>query len=299
MKKVFFRQLFSKVFNRGRKTKEEKREEPIPESEPELELNFEASPNPFDQLGLHKRTIEYLHNSGQLEHFLVDYHQRVQSYVLPNQDNAELLGRLNESFERISSHPSQREYWVKSMGLQHREYLEVIAGLTAEIEKLQKVEKEYQEMQAKAAQKIVKELNTGDPYKELIGSPPPTTSRTTMGFSPSKIHKRTPRERKIMVREFLAHRHLDTDFEVIHRCAEDEPYERASRGECVLFYSTEPIRNGGTFKEVFDFEGEFLVPKSRVYELRELIVNSANPKIIVERLGLEETFEKEVAAYVT
>ncbi|MFC1686926.1 hypothetical protein ACFL0E_01045 [Nanoarchaeota archaeon] len=107
--------------------------------------------NPFDQLGLKKEVVSYLQKQGKLYSFLKGFYRLTQMNIHPDQGgNNDISALVNSAYQQIQQHSSQVDGWIASMqnGV-NPEYLELIEGLAGEVERLQKIEKEHEELKVK------------------------------------------------------------------------------------------------------------------------------------------------------
>ena len=109
--------------------------------------------NPFDQLGLKKQLVEYLHAQGKLDHFLKSYVRAAQPFIHPDKGGDEQLSaEVNSAYAELRRHPDRVASWIDSMQNGHSELEGIVQALVPELERLQGVEQEYAVVQVKYAQ---------------------------------------------------------------------------------------------------------------------------------------------------
>ena len=139
--------------------------------------------NPFTKLGLQKDLVESLHRQGRLDDFLRTYYRSVQVYVHPDKGgNSTLAAVINSAYTEIQRKPTNIESWIGSMsnGEVNSEYVSIIEGLTARVEELQGVEKEYRKLQEEYA-RLLTSQNGGRSADVRRASP--KTKRTEKDFA--------------------------------------------------------------------------------------------------------------------
>jgi len=106
--------------------------------------------SPFEQLGINRSFAKSLSCSGGLEKFLKEHYRKLQHYVHPDKCGIgspaldavanTLSAAVNSAFAEITDHPDKLESWLAD---EDAEYLQLIAGLSEKLERLQGVEREY------------------------------------------------------------------------------------------------------------------------------------------------------------
>ena len=135
--------------------------------------------NPFVRLGLQKELVQSLHRRGKLGEFLRTHYRSLQHYIHPDKggDNA-LAAKVNSAYGATQRQPENIESWVRSMSdgnSVNPEYLTLIEGLTAKVEELQGVEREYRTLQEKYAELLA--ARTGDGTKAEVRTASPRARR--------------------------------------------------------------------------------------------------------------------------
>lgn len=113
--------------------------------------------NPFDELGIKKEMVAYLHRQGRLDEVLKGYVRLLNVHTHPDTgDTSDLAARINGAYATIKDSPDRIVDWLSSMqnGVSS-DHLVVIEGLVAEIERLQGVDREYEALREKYAQLLV------------------------------------------------------------------------------------------------------------------------------------------------
>ena len=135
--------------------------------------------NPFARLGLQKDLVESLHRQGRLDDFLRTYYRNIQVHVHPDRGgDGALAATINAAYNEIQRKPASVQSWIQNMSNGHGinpEYLELIEGLTAKVEELQGVEKDYRKLQEDYA--ILLASQNGDGTKADVRRASPKAKR--------------------------------------------------------------------------------------------------------------------------
>lgn len=135
--------------------------------------------NPFAKLGLQKEVVQFLHRQGRLDEFLRTYYRSIQIHIHPDRGgDSALAAAVNAAYDTIRRQPAHIEAWIKTMSNGHGinpEYLELIEGLTAKVEELQGVEKDYRKLQEQYAELLAS--RTGDGTKADVRRASPKAER--------------------------------------------------------------------------------------------------------------------------
>mgnify|MGYP001619479333 FL=1 len=120
--------------------------------------------NPLERLGLQKELVESLHASGKLDDFLRNYYRSLQLQIHPDRGgDGTLAAKINAAYDAVQRQPANLASWIKQMGSSevNEECLAVIAGLTAKVEELQKVQVDYHKLREQYAQVLASRAGSG------------------------------------------------------------------------------------------------------------------------------------------
>jgi hypothetical protein len=155
-----------------------------------------STDNPFDKLGLKKSIVEYLVRTGQLEGFVKDYFRITQTRIHPDKGGDTGLSALvNEAYSAIRQNPGKVQEWVAAMqnGNGNAERDKVIEALVERVERLQKVEKENEELRRKYAELLAGSSGVGSEVRTARGrAAPRASSRSAPRVAPDEAEVRTP-----------------------------------------------------------------------------------------------------------
>ncbi|MBI2666588.1 hypothetical protein HYX13_03175, partial [Candidatus Woesearchaeota archaeon] len=147
--------------------------------------------NPFEQLGLNKEIVAYLNGTGKLDSFLKEYCHTLLLNVHPDRGgNTELAALVNSAFQEIKRSNGNRESLISAMGSNNNsEYLQIIEFLSSEVERLQKTEKENEDLRTKLAEAL-----SGKVKAEKVRTPSGRKARVTEeeSFTAEEPRVRTP-----------------------------------------------------------------------------------------------------------
>jgi hypothetical protein len=138
-----------------------------------------STDNPFDKLGLKKSIVEYLVRTGQLEGFVKDYFRITQTRIHPDKGgDTGLSAVVNNAYSAIRQNPDKIQDWVATMqnGNGNAEHVVVIEALVEKVEKLQDVEKRYEELQTKYAELLAGGSGVDASVKKARRTEAPRTS---------------------------------------------------------------------------------------------------------------------------
>ncbi len=149
------------------------------------------SDNPFDQLGLKKELVIFLHEHHQLDDFLKSYVRLVQTKVHTDRGgNAELSTLVNSAYTFIKEEPDKIGSWLATMQNGHNEYKEMLEALVPEMERIQK---ENEELRTKYAETVASRAGSVD---ATVRSAPTSASipkvKTPPRVDPTPSSVRTP-----------------------------------------------------------------------------------------------------------
>ena len=135
--------------------------------------------NPFAKLGLQKEVVESMHRQGRLGDFLRTYHRSIQVHIHPDRGgDSALAAAINAAYTEIQRKPASVPSWIQKMsngnGI-NPEYLELIEGLTAKVEELQGIEKDYRKLQEQHAALLTS--RSGDGTKADVHKASPKARR--------------------------------------------------------------------------------------------------------------------------
>ena len=140
--------------------------------------------NPFDQLGLKKKLMLYLHKEGRLDDFLKGYKRLTHTSIHPDLGGShDLAAMVNGAYAAIKEHPEQIPAWIQGM---HNgaspEHLSLIEDLAVEVERLQKIEKDYGLLREQYAALLVAQ-QAGEEQK-VKTAPASSSARSAGGGDP-------------------------------------------------------------------------------------------------------------------
>lgn len=156
--------------------------------------------NPLEILGLQKELVKSLHASGRLDDFLRNYYRSLQLQIHPDRGgNGTLAAKINAAYDAVQRQPANLASWIKQMGNGsevNEEYLTVIAGLTAKVEELQKVQVDYQKLREQYAEVLASRAGSGK-RAEVRKAAPKVSRRDIFGEDAERPDDRRTHEPEI------------------------------------------------------------------------------------------------------